>query len=291
MGVNDGTVTGYAKILDNGSDGDRWNLVILAEGYLDSEMANFHLHALEIVNALTSTPPFDGLSSAINVHRVDIASSEEGADDPTACNGGTGAAVNTYLDASFCGQPSRRDLLTVDDDLAVQTAFDSVINTHAVVVLVNTPVYGGSGGDSGSVGVAVASLHPAAFNIAMHELGHSAFGLADEYDDTSDAQPHHPAPEPAEGNVTLEGTYPAIKWNGLVDPSTPMPTQENGDCDVSNTTPSPVPAGTVGAFAGADNYHCDVYRGEYSCKMRSLQQPFCAVCQDIINAVLFPFFP
>ncbi|MFD4415976.1 M64 family metallopeptidase [Streptomyces sp. NPDC058476] len=291
MGVNDGTVTGYAKILDNGSDGDRWNLVILSEGYLASQMTSFHLHALDIVNIFTTTPPFDGLSSAINIHRVDIESNEEGADDPTSCSGGTGTAVDTFLDASFCGDPSRRDLLTVDQDLAVDTAFDKVINTHAVLVLVNSSIYGGSGGNKASVGVAVSSLHPDAFNIALHELGHSAFGLADEYDNNSGAQNHHPGPEPSQGNVTLVDTYPAIKWNVLIDPTTPMPTKKNGNCSKSDTSASPVPAGTVGAFEGAAYYHCGVYRGEFNCKMRNLKEPFCAVCDDIINAALFPFFP
>lgn len=289
MGIGDGVVMGHAKILDNGSDGDRWNLTILSEGYQDAELVSFHLHALQLVNALASTTPFSGLISAINVHRVDIASTDSGADDPATC-GGTGATADTFLDAAFCDGGVRRDLLVVDSDLAVDTAFDEVINTHAVVVLVNSAVYGGSGTSGTAVGVAVCSLHPASFDIALHELGHSAFGLADEYDCVVGAQTLYSGPEPVEPNITLEGGLAANKWSHLVDPSTAMPTMPNEDCDCSGL-PSPVPAGTVGAFEGAAYCHCGLYRGEYGCKMRNLQQPFCAVCDDTINAVLFPFFP
>ncbi len=45
-----------------------------------------------------------------------------------------------------------------------------------VLVVVNAQVYGGSGGSVG-----VFSLAPGATEIALHEMGHTAFGLADEY--------------------------------------------------------------------------------------------------------------
>src|SRR6516165_2206557 len=46
-----------------------------------------------------------------------------------------------------------------------------------IMVIVNSQVYGGSGG-----GVATFSLAAGANEIALHEMGHTAFGFADEYD-------------------------------------------------------------------------------------------------------------
>ncbi|HKP45959.1 MAG TPA: M64 family metallopeptidase, partial [Pyrinomonadaceae bacterium] len=55
--------------------------------------------------------------------------------------------------------------------------------------------------------------------------------------------------------------------------------------------PSPVAAGTVGLFEGADYYHCGVWRPEFNCRMRNLSQPFCGVCQQAIVKKLTPFLP
>ena len=53
------------------------------------------------VDTLFATPPFDELQSAINVFRVDVSSTDSGADDPTACPGGTGATARTYSPPIF----------------------------------------------------------------------------------------------------------------------------------------------------------------------------------------------
>jgi hypothetical protein len=46
-----------------------------------------------------------------------------------------------------------------------------------IMVMVNTTEYGGSGGD-----VATFSLAAGAQEIGLHEMGHTAFGFADEYE-------------------------------------------------------------------------------------------------------------
>ena len=38
MSANDGEVRGVQKIVDNGPDGERWNLVIVGDGYLEREL-------------------------------------------------------------------------------------------------------------------------------------------------------------------------------------------------------------------------------------------------------------
>jgi len=44
-------------------------------------------------------------------------------------------------------------------------------------------------------------------------------------------------------------------------------------------------------FEGADYFHCGVYRPEFDCRMRNINRPFCAVCQQVIVKKLTPFLP
>src|ERR1700682_5231386 len=101
MSTADGRVLATVKILDNGPVELRWNLVILGDGYREAELPSFAQHAKAIADKLLATPPFDQLKSGINVFRVDVASTDSGADDPTTC-GGPGIVARTYFDASFC---------------------------------------------------------------------------------------------------------------------------------------------------------------------------------------------
>jgi hypothetical protein len=283
----DGTVLGATKIRDQGPASTHWNLVFMGDGYRSGELSQYRGDVDNAVAVLLSTAPFDARAELINAYRVDVTSTDSGADDPAACFGGTGATARTYFDASFCNKNIRR-LLTVDDFTPLLVANDQVPEWDVVVVIVNSPVYGGSGKES----VAVFSLAPNATEIALHELGHSTFNLADEYDNYAGCgsgelgHDHHPAMEPTQRNVTIASTRNTIKWRNLILPSTPIPTTSNPDCTRCDTQPSPVPDGRVGAFEGAHYYHCGAYRPEYRCKMYELGRPFCAVCRRAILARL-----
>jgi hypothetical protein len=289
MGAADGRVIGTTKIVDNGDAAARWNLVIVAEGYRETELPHFATDAQSFVDTLGVTPPFDGLMRALNVYRVDVASTDSGADDPIAC-GGSGATPATFFDASFCANGIQR--LLVVDNLAVFNAVNAEVpEWHMVLVIVNSIVYGGSGGQ-----VAVFSLAGGANEIALHEMGHTAFGLADEYEfyagcgvDTD--RDLHPAVEPTQPNVTIDANRDTIKWGSLIAAATPVPTTSNPDCALCDPQPSPVSAGTVGAFEGAHYYHCGAFRPAFDCRMRALGQPFCPVCQQRIRETLAPFLP
>ena len=294
MGVTDGAVIGKTKILDNGSPALRWNLVLLSEGYRAAELPQFATDAQNFVNTLLATPPFSDsylfrhLYNAINVYRVDVSSTASGADDPVAC-GGTGAAPATYFDARFCNSGVQR-LLVVDNANALNVATTQVPQAHMVMVMVNSPIYGGSGG-----AVATFSKAASANEIALHEMGHTAFHLADEYEYWAgcgeSGHDHHSTSEPAEPNVTVDSHRATIKWGDLILPSTPMPTTTNADCTQCDPQANPVAAGTVGAFEGAHYFHCGAFRPQFNCRMRALGFPFCAVCQREIRRVLEPHLP
>jgi hypothetical protein len=289
MGTADGRVIGTTRILDHGPDNRRFNLVLLSEGYQQAQLTQFATDAQAFVQSLQATVPFNGSWDAINVHRIDVSSTDSGADDPASA-GGTGATARTYFDATF-GNGGLRRALVVNNGLVIQTANARVPAWHVLMVIVNTTIYGGTGGQ-----VAVFSLASGANEIGLHEMGHTAFGLADEYQyyrgcgvDTD--RNRHPAGEPTQPNVTVNSNRKTIKWRNLIAAATAVPTMQNPNCANCDNRASTVPAGTVGAFEGAHYYHCGAYRPEYNCKMRELGQPFCAVCSGVIQQALAPFRP
>src|SRR5215510_15777432 len=130
MGTSDGTILGTTKIVDNGPNSARFNLVIMGDGYQSGQMTQFATNAQSFVNALFAAPPFDSLRTAINVHRIDVTSTDSGADDPTTC-GGPGTTARTYFDAAFCNSGIRR-LLIVNSGTAITVADARVPQHHAI---------------------------------------------------------------------------------------------------------------------------------------------------------------
>lgn len=273
-----GHVVGTTQIVNTGPASKRWDLVIISEGYQSSDLPQFALDANALKTALLATPPFSLMTAAINVFRIDVASTDSGADEPAACGGG-GATRDTYLDATFCGNGSLWRYLTVNKNRAKLLANQITPYWDAVIVIVNTPHYGGS-----ALGqVAVCSKHPQTIDIALHELGH-VFGLADEYEEGFGK---YTSPEPASVNVTKKTT--ALKWGGQVLPTTAVPTRLNGKCRTNQGPTGPVPKGVIGALEGAKGYECNIYRPSDACKMRDVSDDFCVICQDHIRAKLATF--
>jgi len=289
-GPGDGTVVGLTKIWDKGPAASRFNLVLIAEGYTAAQQAQFHADAEDFVDFLFATPPFANHCSAINVWRLDVESDESGADDPLAC-GGSGSTVDTYFDASFCGDGVIRRLLVSNGATAVAELNTALPEWDQALVIVNSTIYGGSGG-----GVGTTSVSGTWENIAVHEFGHSAFGLADEYEywagcGTDTMNDNHAAVEPVEPNVTIETNPVLIKWASLIDGGTPIPTTVNADCTMCDSQANPYPGSqVVGLYEGAHYYHCDAHRPVFSCMMRNFA-PYCPVCTQRILNVLGPYEP
>ncbi len=287
-GTGDGTVLGATKVFDNGPDSERYNLVVLAEGFQATEQDAFNAAVDQIVASLFDYPPIDTLTNAFNVYRINVASDQSGADNPMPCHP-EGIYVNTYFDATYCASGIPRALV-VNNSIAF-----SVMNAHVPswdqgVVIVNATQWGGTGGS-----LSVTSLAPGWEGIVIHEMGHSAFGLADEYEyyagcGSGENRDHHPAVEPSEPNVTIETNRDDVKWNHLILPATPLPTTQNADCSQCDSQGNPFPSSTVGLYEGAHYYHCDCYRPQFHCMMRNLAS-FCAVCRERIVETLAPFLP
>jgi len=286
VGVGDGAVVGTTKIVDHGSPSQRFNIVLVAEGYRQAELGTFATDAQLYVDTLFSTSPFDGLQCAFNVYRVDVSSTDSGADDPAAC-GGTGAVVATYFDASFCNSGIQR-LLLVNSATALGVVNAQVPQWHLILVIVNSPIWGGAGGS-----IATTSTAAGWQTIPIHEMGHTTFGFADEYEyyagcGVDVGHDNYPGGEPVQANVTIDTSRATNKWRDLILAATPLPTSSNADCTKCDPQPNPLPAGTVGAFEGAYYYHCGVYRPGFDCMMRNLSA-FCGRCRSRIQTTMAPF--
>src|SRR3712207_6699129 len=103
MTTADGSILGTTKIVDNGPSAIRWDMVLMGDGYQPDQMDQYEADVQRFVDALFATPPFDEMRPAINVDRVDVPSTDSGADDPTAC-GGSGATARTYFDGPLPGR-------------------------------------------------------------------------------------------------------------------------------------------------------------------------------------------
>ena len=290
-GPGDGEYLGTVRLVDHGSDAERFDVVLISEGYRASEMDRFAEDAAAFAAELFATAPFDRLAPAINVWRIDVASLQSGADDPAGCLGGTGRRATTWFDSSYCVGGTHRSLLSVAhapllDLLAIQVpAWDQAI------VLVNSSIPGGLAGS-----VTITSRAEGWERRVLHQIGHAAFGLADEYAhwdscDPGAGTPHHPAVEPVAPNVSAAALPSALPWADLLHVDLDTPGTRNDDCGRCDPQADPYGGATVvGRFEGAHHAHCDAWRPAFSCMMRDLG-PFCPVCSRQIERRLAAYLP
>ena len=288
---DDGMVIGTTKIIDNGLATDRFNLVLIAEGYQESELLNFAADAEQFAKFFLETSPFDANSDAFNIWRIDVISKNSGADDPARC-GGSGEEQDTFFDSRFCGDGRIQRLMRVNNRTVVDVLDREIPEWDQALVIVNSTIFGGRGGTP-----AVTSRAGSWETIAIHELGHSVFCLADEYDYWQGCgsgemdRENHPPCEPVQPNVTTETNRALVKWKDLFLPRTEVPTTVNTDCTICDDRSNPFPGETVvGLYEGAHYYHCDAFRPVFSCMMRNFAA-FCPVCTKRILEVLAPYQP
>jgi hypothetical protein len=276
--------TAVDVIQATGSPANRLDVLIVAEGYTAGQHAAFLADVDSLLASFFELTPYHEYRGFLNVAALFVASPEAGADHPpyrSTCAAGDGSCcpdpaasgdpragtfVDTAFDGQFCTLGVQR-LLTVND-FKVLAAATAVPDWDLILVLVNDPTYGGSGGE-----MAVVSTDARATQIAQHELGHSFAQLADEY---ATAYPGYPGcsdvvgSAPCESNVTDEIRRDRLKWAAWVLPDTPLPTPPD----------DPTLATAVGMFEGARYQASGMYRPRVTCLMRELGRPLCEVCRQ-----------
>ncbi len=246
-------VIGSELVVNNGPSSKRLDIVIMGDGYTSAEMGKWRSDAQKVVNGLMSDPLFAANARAFNIRRVDVVSAQSGIDDPPY-----NIYRNTALNATMACSGIDR-LVCADSNLAYDAAAQVTTADGRDVILVvgNTTRYGGGGGY-----IATMTMHSAATELALHELGHTLFGLADEYDYGS----CYGNSEPSAPNVTRQTQRGYIKWGSQIAGSTPLPTPVGRYA-----------LGTVGLFQGGNYCASGVYRPTENSKMRNLGYPWDAV--------------
>lgn len=252
--------------------GDRWIVVALANGFTEAGMPAFVDQVRRLETALKATPPFDRFASRIEVIPVRTLSPSDSLDEDSAFGHGEEKLGDNWF----------RFFVDQDAVARFMTRNGFTHSRFQPLVVANTSRYGGSGGAA-----AVFSLAPEATEIAIHEMGHSEFGLSDEYSNPI-PNPHLQPFGPNVQAITLSNPprptdFNGLKWRRFVT-GAPLPSLGR-PTSISPDTPG-IPANLktiVGAFEGGLYQDRGVYRPQLRCAMRASREPFCRVCSDVIG--------
>jgi hypothetical protein len=247
------------------------DIVFIAEGYTKGEAEKFRADVKRLADILFLEAPFDKYQDRINIWAVEAPSQESGTDVP-----GEGIYVNTALSSSYYTFNVDRYLTTQDiravNDYAASAPHDQI------VVLINSPRYGGGG--VYNYYSAVTSDHHFTPQVFTHEFGHGFAGLADEYYNSEVAyEEFYPLDvEPWEPNITTRVNFES-KWKDMIARSVPVPTPN----DKRYT-------GVTGLFEGGGYSAKGIYRPSFDCRMKSNQaDSFCEVCQTAIEQMILSY--
>ena len=194
------------------SDGKGVDLVITGDGFKLDQIGTFHTAAQNFVNYMFDYS--DNISkhkSGWNVHRLDAISNTDCIDNVRSENSAC-FRESAYGSYYWCGGTERG--LCADGKL-VRNKVSSVFPQYdTILVLVNSTKYGGI-----AAGYSTASMHAQSASVALHELGHSFAGLADEYEYGT----CNNSIEPSAPNVTINTDNSTVKWkHWFDDPSVGM---------------------------------------------------------------------
>jgi hypothetical protein len=236
------------------------NLVILGDGYTAEQLAKFTSDAGNFTNYLFAKAPFSAYKSYFNVFAIKVPSAESGVKHPrtaVGCPAPPDPVLNpdNYFGTTFDVNGIHRLVAPTNYNKIALVLANTLPAFDQVVLLANTTVYGGSGGL-----YATATLNTASNEIAVHELGHSFAGLADEY-----WAGESYAAEKA--NMTQENDPGRVRWKNWLSPET-----------------------SIGIYAYPEKPWYKPAPG--TCIMESLGKEFCAVCSEAIienlHALLSP---
>lgn len=260
--------TDFVMLRKSGDPSKKVDVAILAEGYKKEEMGKFVKDAGRLVDSLFLVEPYASMKKQFNVYALQTPSEESGTDIP-----GRNIYANTLFNSSFYTFDIARYLTTTD----MKTIHDRVASVpyDYLIVLVNTPEYGG-GGFYNYLSVCSSDnyLSPKVF---IHEFGHEFAGLGDEYYTSQVAYEefYNLKAEPWEPNLTTLVDFKS-KWGALIDPSTPVPTPRTEEF-----------AGKTGVFEGGGYMEKGIYSPTQDCIMKSNKpNSFCPVCQEAIRKAI-----
>lgn len=240
----------------SGNINKKINLVILGDGYIQSEINKFVDDAESFTNALFNQTPFKEYENYFNTFIIKIISNESGVTHPgTATNieepKHAVSQIDNYFGSTFDAFDIHR-LVVAENEAAIFAVLANNFPLYdQVIILANSAHYGGSGGF-----FPVATTESSSNEIAIHELGHSFANLADEYyaGDIFAREAN---------NMTAESDSELVRW-------------KNWNDDLG-----------VGVYQHCcDGESTSWYRPHLNCKMRHINASFCPVCIEAIVEVI-----
>jgi hypothetical protein len=253
----------FVKFRDSGNPENKVDIAFIAEGYKQNEIQKFLSDAKRIGDYFLTLKPYSDYPDRFNFYAVEAPSDESGVDIP-----GDHTYVNTNINSSFYTFNTDRYMTTNDAraiyDLAAGIPYD------AIVVLVNSKVYGGGGFLNFYAESTVDNIYSS--KVAVHEFGHSFAGLADEYvGSVNYSDFYNLNVEPWEPNITTNIDF-SSKWKNMIRKGTPVPTPREEEFDT-----------VVGMFEGGGYLSKGMYSPAMECRMNTNEAPgFCPVCQSAI---------
>ncbi len=242
------TVSGLGRTYYGQQSGPGIHLVILGDGYKFEERSLFDEHVRDFMATMKADTGIATHFTAWNVHAITIDSVESGIDDEF-----NNDIRDTAFDAGYnCNKLQR--LICADNLAAFSTALGEYPEFDQLILLVNDPRFGGNG-----AGIAISTAYLP--EIAIHEMGHSIAGLADEYVDN--LVPEIKVAQFEEGmyaNISTSDDPLRVPWTTWIDTLRPLPSQPG---DVG-----------VGIFEGGFYRANGFYRPTFDSRMRTLDAPF-----------------
>jgi len=221
-------------LIRSGDDDDRLDMVFLGDGYTADELDDFADDVDRMVDYLLQLEPYGTYDSLFNVWRIDAASAESGV---THLEGTPVERDTAYGCYYGCGGLDR--LVCCDDAAVLGAVGEALPGADGVLVLVNDPAYGGSGGFTYATSYVGDDFGT---EVAAHELGHTLVGLWDEYGygiDGDDEGPNCSLDEQGTWDewLGIDGVdaFPECSYNSLHRPTLDecmMRTLEEGYCPV-----------------------------------------------------------
>ncbi|MEL7497782.1 MAG: M64 family metallopeptidase [Planctomycetota bacterium] len=249
----------YDTVINSGDSSNRVDMIIIGDGYTAGQINTDYVdHVNGTINHFfnnAGSAPLNRYKNFFNVHRVNIASNESGADKPN-----DNVYVDTALDASYSWGGNVERCLYFNTSKANMAVFNALSGTGIdmddgmLLGTVNDSKYGGCGGSWG----VYAGANSSAYEVATHEIGHSFANLADEYFSVGQ---DWTGGEFSQWNVTNNpNSGKWDRWVGYDDPDTNI--------------------GVIDYYEGGRYNETGVWRPSVNSKMRSLNRPFDAISRE-----------
>lgn len=230
------------------------NIVILGDGYTTAEQNTYISNATNLFSYLFTQIPWSQYVNYFNVFAIRVISPESGAKHPNTAPDCYMASPlvpfsnpNTYLGCSFDAYNIHRLVVPFNVSNIVNILASNFPNYDQILIIANSPYYGGSGGS-----YATSTTEESSPEITAHEIGHSFAGLADEYY----AGDVYAGEKP---NMTQETNPALVKWVNWM--------SYNG----------------IGIYQHCCGGNSALwYKPHNYCKMQFLGEPYCSVCTEAI---------